>query len=64
MLVRHSNLQVYVHDDSDIVRMELPMPPAAVTYDKIATVKGWANIILYLTMNNHNFCIPIHLGIQ
>ncbi|RCN48128.1 cadherin domain protein [Ancylostoma caninum] len=33
-------VKVYVHDDSDIVRMELPMPPAAVTYDKISNVKG------------------------
>ncbi|KHJ83172.1 hypothetical protein OESDEN_17131 [Oesophagostomum dentatum] len=34
-------VKVYVHDDSDIVRMELPMPPAAVTYDKISNVKGF-----------------------
>ncbi|EPB68826.1 cadherin domain protein [Ancylostoma ceylanicum] len=33
-------VKVYVHDDSDIVRMELPMPPAAVTYEKISNVKG------------------------
>ncbi|VDN30138.1 unnamed protein product [Cylicostephanus goldi] len=32
-------VKVYIHDESDIVRMELPMPPAAVTYEKISTMR-------------------------
>ncbi|KAK6732600.1 hypothetical protein RB195_016768 [Necator americanus] len=31
-------IKVYIHDDSDVVRMELPVPFAALTYDKISTV--------------------------
>ncbi|VDM76380.1 unnamed protein product, partial [Strongylus vulgaris] len=33
-------VKAYVHDDSDVVRMELPIPPAALTYEKISTMKG------------------------
>ncbi|CAJ0608102.1 unnamed protein product [Cylicocyclus nassatus] len=32
-------VKVYIHDESDVVRMELPIPPAAVTYEKISTMR-------------------------
>ncbi|WKX95373.1 hypothetical protein Q1695_012095 [Nippostrongylus brasiliensis] len=34
-----SIVKVYIHDDSDIVRLDLPLPPAAVTYEKVNVIR-------------------------
>ncbi|KAK5980995.1 hypothetical protein GCK32_012714 [Trichostrongylus colubriformis] len=34
-----SIVKVYIHDESDIVRLELPIPPAAVNFEKVDAIK-------------------------
>ncbi|KAK6013685.1 hypothetical protein OSTOST_20997 [Ostertagia ostertagi] len=34
-----SIVKVYIHDESDIVRLELPVPPAAVNFEKVDAIK-------------------------
>ncbi|KJH43298.1 cadherin domain protein [Dictyocaulus viviparus] len=32
-------VKVYIHEDSDVVRLELPIPPSAVTYEKTEDIR-------------------------
>ncbi|VDM62852.1 unnamed protein product [Angiostrongylus costaricensis] len=36
----HCIVNVHIHEESDIVRLELPIPPAAMDYEKINNIKG------------------------
>uniref|UniRef100_A0A158PB86 Cadherin domain-containing protein n=1 Tax=Angiostrongylus cantonensis TaxID=6313 RepID=A0A158PB86_ANGCA len=36
----HCIVNVHIHEESDIVRLELPIPPAAMDYEKIDNIKG------------------------